>query len=68
MEVDIRIKHPKAKTKIKKGNLKVNHTEGLKPVIREFLEKTRGDWLVNVDKVNNNGLLVLERVGRTFMG
>ena len=24
MEVDIRIKHPKAKTKIKKGNLKVN--------------------------------------------
>ena len=50
------------------GNVEVNHTVGLKPVIRDFLEKTRGDWLVNVDKVNNNGLLVLERVGRTFMG
>ena len=50
------------------GNVEVNHTEGLKPVIRDFLKKTKGDWLVNVDKVNNNGLLVLERVGRTFMG
>ena len=50
------------------GNAEVNHTVGLKPVIRDFLEKTKGDWLVNVDKVNNNGLLVLERVGRTFMG
>ena len=50
------------------GNAEVNHTVGLKPVIRDFLEKTRGDWLVNVDKVNNNGLLELERVGRTFHG
>ena len=47
------------------GGAKLNHTEGLRPVVDEFLMKANGDWIINVEKINNNGLMMLERIGNT---
>ncbi len=50
------------------GGANLDHKEGLRPVIDEFLMKTHGDWVINFEKLNNNGLMMLERVGNSFHG
>ena len=47
------------------GGANLNHTEGLRPVVDEFLMKANGDWIINFEKFNNNGLMMLERIGNT---
>ena len=30
----------------------------------KFLMKANGDWIINFEKFNNNGLMMLERIGK----
>ena len=37
----------------------------IKILVDEFLMKANGDWIINFEKFNNNGLMMLERIDNT---